>query len=278
MKNILLLVGALVFSSAATALPLPKAGLVPPASLMQDFNFEGIVGLSNCSGSLIRLEGAPDSDHGLILTNGHCLGSFMDPGEFKTHEPSSRSFSLYDADANSVGRLHATEIWYATMTNTDMAVYKLEETYAEIKSEYGVEALTLASEQAPVNTPIEVVSGYWERGYRCSIEAYIPHLKEAEWTWNDSLRYSRPGCEVIGGTSGSPVIQSGTRTVVGVNNTTNESGYECTMNNPCEIDENGNIFYREGYGYAQQTHWLYACLNAATRELDLNKADCLLTH
>ena len=277
LKSIVVL--GLFAASAAQALPLPKAGMTAeslPANFTADYNFEGIVALSNCSGSLIRLENSRDTDKALILTNGHCLETGMpDMGEVVYGKPSSRTFRLYDAKNNGVGRLTATEIVYSTMTKTDMTIYKLRETYADILSKYKVNALTLSSAHPSVQDPIEVISGYWNRGYACSIEAFIPTLKEDQWTMNDSIRYSRPGCNTIGGTSGSPIIKAGTRTVIGVNNTGNESGYKCTMNNPCEIDEAGNTKAYRGYSYGQETFWVYSCLNQYN-ELDLSVAGCML--
>ena len=91
----------------------------------------------------------------------------------------------------------------------------------------------------------------------------------------DSIRYSPTGCEVYGGTSGSPVIAKGERVVVGVNNTGNESGKECKMNNPCEIDESGNVTVIKGRGYAQQTYWFYSCLSMDF-DIDLAKPGCEL--
>ncbi len=91
----------------------------------------------------------------------------------------------------------------------------------------------------------------------------------------DSIRYSKKGCEVYGGTSGSPVIAKGERVVVGVNNTGNESGKLCTNNNPCEIDVNGNKKVLKGRGYAQQTYWVYSCLNEEF-DIDLSKQGCNL--
>jgi V8-like Glu-specific endopeptidase len=122
---------------------------------------------------------------------------------------------------------------------------------------------------------MEVISGYWMRGYSCNIETFVPKLEEDGWVCEDSIRYSRPGCETIGGTSGSPVIRAGTRTVIGVNNTGNEDGEKCTMNNPCEIDKDGKIVFQKGYSYGQQTYWVYSCLNQYN-EIDLKVPGCQL--
>lgn len=278
--SILALLATLVFGPLVSALPLPAPGTMNielPSTFTTDYNFEGIVALSNCSGSLVRLENAKDTDSALILTNGHCLGSFMRPGQYKVHEASSRAFRLYNARGEDVARVQATEILYATMTGTDMAIYQLRETYAQILSSYNVRPFMLSSVAPAIGQPIEVISGYWERGYSCAVEAQVHELHEDDWVWKHSLRYSRPGCETIGGTSGSPVVAAGTRTVVGVNNTGNENGDRCTMNNPCEVDENGNVSYTEGFSYGQQVFWLYSCLNE-NNELDLAKPDCQLHH
>jgi V8-like Glu-specific endopeptidase len=241
-----------------------------------NFNFEGIVALSNCSGSLIRLEGAKDTDRGIILTNGHCYEKgFLIPGVAISHVASSRRFTLLNSEAQSVGQVTAQEVLYASMTKTDMALYQLRESYADIKNRYGIKPLSLASHHPQITDPIEVISGYWKRGYTCSIEFFPESLKEDKWTWNDSIRYNRPGCETIGGTSGSPIVLAGSRQVIGVNNTGNEKGEKCSINNPCEVDAKGNILFIKGYSYGQQTYWLYSCLNQDL-ELDLNLESCLL--
>jgi V8-like Glu-specific endopeptidase len=278
------IIAALVAGSLTPAwgFPLPKTGSLEnrpfPSTFTTDFGFEGIVALSNCSGSLIRLTNSADTDHAMVLTNGHCFeGGMPSPGEVISHQPSSRAFTVLNAAGSSLGRVRASEVIYSTMTKTDMTLYLLQETYAQIFSRYGVRPFLLADSHPVVGQPIEVVSGYWKRGFRCQVEFFVHELDEAGWAMRDSIRYSRPGCEVYGGTSGSPIIAAGTRTVIGVNNTGNENGGRCTMNNPCEIDESGNVTYQEGYSYGQQTYWIYSCLNPAGA-LDLAVPGCLLPH
>jgi V8-like Glu-specific endopeptidase len=284
MSKLLLKVFAFGFVAAmatvsAQALPLLKPGMSLqslPMEFSNDFNFEGIVALSNCSGSLIRLENSRDTDQGLILTNGHCLETGMPKaGQIVYGKPSSRTFKLYNSQDRIAAHLNATQIVYSTMTKTDMTIYKIKETYSEIKSKYGVNALVLSSQHPSVSDPIEVISGYWNRGYSCAIEAFVTQLKEAAWTMEDSIRYTRPGCVVIGGTSGSPVIHRDTRAVIGVNNTGSESGQKCTMNNPCEVDAAGTITAHKDYSYGQQTYLVYSCLNQFN-EVDLSVKGCKL--
>lgn len=281
MKRILF---ALAFATplAANALPLPRtapASIALPESFTNNYNFEGIVALSNCSGSVIRFETSKDTDQAVILTNGHCLESgFPEPGQFVSNQSSRRSFTLYNSNDERVGTLNATKVIYSTMTKSDITLYQVRQTYAEILSKYNVRPFTLSSKHPATGTAINVISGYWNRGYSCSIEAFAHEVHEEGYVWQDSVRYSRPGCEVIGGTSGSPVVTAdGTRTVVAINNTINEDGEQCSMNNPCEVDEKGGVSYHQGYGYAEQTYWIYSCLTA-DNQLDLSIAGCQLFH
>lgn len=244
------------------------------AGFTSDYNFEGILGLSGCSGSLVRYDDSRDSDNAIVLTNGHCVGT-ISPNKVIVNRSSSASFSVLDSMSNKIGTLRSKKILFATMTHTDMALYELRTTYEEIYNRYGIEPFTLSRSYAEIGTEVEVISGYWKRGYSCHIEAIVHRLKEDKWVMKDSLRYSRPGCNVIGGTSGSPVIEVGTKIVIAVNNTGNQSGRRCTMNNPCEIDESGNVTYKKGFGYAQQISWVYGCRDVRGK-INLNIRDCKL--
>jgi len=280
MKRFLMTVSIVLFClDQSDALAFPEHGRVLPPSpkaalFISGYDFEGILGLSGCSGSLVRFDDSMDTDKALVLTNGHCV-KMMNPGVVLVNEASNRSFDVLNSAGSKIGTIRAESLLYATMTKTDLALYRLRDTYQDIRGRFKTEALTLAREYPEVGMPIEIISGYWKRGYSCDVEAYVSTLKEGNWLFEDSIRYSRPGCEVIGGTSGSPVIEAGTRTVVAVNNTINEKGSRCAVNNPCEIDENGEITYQKGFGYAQQTSWVYSCRNLLNG-LDLNLDGCLL--
>ena len=273
-----------IISTQALAFPLPtreQAELArqlqfTPANILSAYDFEGIVALSNCSGSLVRFETSRETDFAMILTNGHCLqGGFLKPGQVIYNVPAKRSFQLFHSNLENAGNLTSSHILYATMTGTDMALYKLNESYADIYARTKVRPLVIDSNRATKSSPIEVISGYWKKGYSCNIERFIYMLEEAGWLFTDSIRYSRPGCETIGGTSGSPIVNSITRKVIGVNNTGNESGQSCTMNNPCEVDENGNKTVHRGVSYGQQVYWVYSCLTE-NNEIDLSQTGCLL--
>ncbi|GAT83341.1 hypothetical protein STXM2123_4041 [Streptomyces sp. F-3] len=272
-------------AAAAPAAPAPggtasaqkEAGALPArqAAAPAAVDFAGTVALSNCSGSVVRLPGSADGDPALVLTNGHCLETgFPAPGQVLVDRSSSRTFGLLDSAGTRVATLRADRIVYATMTGTDAALYRLTSTYAQIRNSYGIDALTLDDTRPAAGTAIKVVSGYWKRIYSCAIDGFVHRLKEGGWTWKDSVRYT-PACDTIGGTSGSPVVDAATGRVVAVNNTGNEDGARCTVNNPCEVDADGTVTVRRGINYAQQTHQIPACFASGNR-LDLNRSGCTL--
>ncbi|MET9729130.1 serine protease [Streptomyces sp. NPDC006458] len=262
-------------TGAAPAVAATETDTGGAAPAVKAVNFAGTVSLSNCSGSVIRMPDSEDDDPALALTNGHCLESgFPEPGEVVVDQASSRSFGLLNSAGTRVATLRASKIAYSTMTDTDVAVYQLTRTYAQIRGSYGIDALTLDDTHPVAGTAISVVSGYWKRIYNCSVDGFVYRMREGDWTWKDSLRYTS-ACNTIGGTSGSPVVDQSTGRVVAVNNTGNEDGQSCTLNNPCEIDESGTVTVRQGINYAQQTYLLAACFGLDNK-LDLSAAGCVL--
>jgi hypothetical protein len=276
---------AAVTSKAAHALPVMDTLGAPAAFPFEEIlpdaavDFTSIVALSNCSASLVRLETSLPDDQALVMTNGHCKeGGFIAAGEVVVDRASSRSMKLLSSDGKSLlGTLRADRILFGTMTKTDMILYRLTDTYGEIERRYGVRGLTLRSRHPEAGSGIAVVSGYWRRIYKCSIERFVSTLKEDQWTFSDSIRYSKPGCETIGGTSGSPIIDTASGEVVGINNTGSDDGAHCTMNNPCEVAADGSIVAEKGTSYGQETYWVYGCLTSDNK-LDLARAGCELPH
>lgn len=275
MKRILGAVGAatlgavIVIGSAPTSVADPA-----PAPSRVAADFTGIVALDNCSGSVVRTPSAADSDPALVLSNGHCY-TFMGADEVILNEPSSRTFTLLDSSGSEAGTLTANQLSYATMKDTDVSLYQLDITYAELASEYGSTALTLADARPAEGASFSVVSGYWQEIYTCSINGFVHQLKEADWTWSDSIRYDEASsCQTIGGTSGSPLVDDAGK-VIGVNNTGNDNGEECTLNNPCEVDESGNVTVKPGTKYGQQTYIMAPCIGAGS-VIDLDAAGCAL--
>lgn len=246
-----------------------------PREAGTNYNFEGIVKLDNCSGSLVILNGMPTSAKAIVMTNGHCLGlpgdRFLKPGEVLVNRPMGRAMKIFKT-LKDLKPIQATKILYATMTDTDVAYYELNQSYDQIKSAYDIDPLELDVNRPRVGNKLEIISGYWDVGWRCSIDAFIPKMKEADWSWVDSIRYTST-CTTMGGTSGSPIIAAGERRVIGINNTSNEKGENCTMNNPCEVGSNGEVIARKGVRYGQQVYPLYTCLTPAF-DIDLSIPGC----
>ncbi|WP_181804039.1 trypsin-like peptidase domain-containing protein [Streptomyces shenzhenensis] len=262
---------AITGMGAAPAVAAPQTAKAAAVTV----NFAGTVSLSNCSGSVIRFPNSADSDPALVLTNGHCLETgFPDPGEVITGQSSSRTFGLLNSAGTRVATLRANQVVYSTMTDTDITIYRTTTTYAAIKSSYGISPLTVSADHPVAGTAIKVVSGYWKTIYSCNIDGFVYRLKEGDWTWKDSVRYTS-ACNTIGGTSGSPVIDTSTGQVVAVNNTGNENGETCTVDNPCEVDENGNVTVRQGINYAEETYIIPACFTTGN-VLNLSASACTL--
>lgn len=256
-----------------------SAAVAVPAHAAQraDVDFTAIVALSNCSGSVVRLPTAADDDPALVLTNGHCIEPTMpSPGQVIENQPSDRTFRLLSKDGQSeLGTLTADRLVYASMTDTDVAVYRLTLSYAELRTKYDVDALALSDQHPVAGHDIDVVSGYWKQIYSCAIDGFVYRLEEGGYTWQDSLRYT-PGCDTIGGTSGSPVIDTSSGEIVGVNNTAYEaSGPDCSLDNPCEVDQGGDKTVVPDARYGQETYVLVDCLNPSGRTT-LHRRACAL--
>lgn len=269
-----------VSSFSAFALPLGKFNALKTSLgrsemvLGTDYDFEGIIKLSNCSGSLIAFNGQPLTSKAIVMTNGHCVqkpGGFLNPGEVWVNRPVKRAMKIFDKNMQ-LSSVQASKILYATMTNTDIAFYELTESYNQIYNKTGIRPFLLDSVRPVEGQSIEIISGYWDRGYRCEIDGFVFAMKEGSWTFTDSIRYT-PGCNTIGGTSGSPIIARGERKVIAINNTSNESGERCSLNNPCELSESGEISIRKGARYGQQTYQTYSCLTPDFK-FELNRPGC----
>ncbi|MXM65083.1 serine protease [Streptomyces sp. HUCO-GS316] len=278
-KPLLATLTALVISGAGMAPAVAATDQAAPAKkaspTLKAVSLAGTVALSNCSGSVIRFPNSADTDPALVLSNGHCLETgFPEPGEVIVNQASSRSFGLLNSSGTRVGTLRASKVAYSTMTDTDVTIYQLTRSYASIRNTYGISPLTVQDTHPTAGTAITVASGYWKRLYNCNIDGFAYRLKEGDWTWKDSVRYTS-ACQTIGGTSGSPVVDQATGKVVAVNNTGNEDGETCTVNNPCEVDANGNVTVREGINYAQETYQIPACFTTRN-QLNLNASGCVL--
>ncbi|TDP97524.1 putative Ig domain-containing protein [Labedaea rhizosphaerae] len=271
------LAGAALAAGAVLAAPAAQATPAAPAApALQATTLASTIALSNCSASLVRFPSSLSTDRAMMLTNGHCYeNGFLSSGEVLTNVASTRSGTLLSASGSSLGTVRADRVLYATMTGTDVTLYRLNTTFASIQSSFGATALTISNTHPVDGHAIDIPSSYWKQIWNCHINGFVYKLREDEWTWQDSVRYD-PDCDTTHGTSGSPVIDSASGQIVAINNTGNDDGQQCTLNNPCEVDANGNISVHQGQSYAEETYWFTTCLDSANG-IDLNKAGCLLT-
>ena len=135
-RFVLSLIVALAFSSHAWAIPEATFDALATEVIVteeSDFDFNGIVALSNCSASLVHFAGQPKSSQAYVLTNGRCIGGwggFLKPGEIEYYEPSRKSMNIHRT-INERVRAQANTLVYATMTDTDSALYRINETYEQ---------------------------------------------------------------------------------------------------------------------------------------------------
>jgi hypothetical protein len=262
-------------AAAAAAATGILAGAVP-AQAAAATSLASTIALSNCSASLVRYPASAGSDRAMMLTNGHCYeGGFIPAGTVLQNRTSSRSGTLLNSSGRGLGTVRADRVLYATMTGTDVTLYRLTSTYSTLQSRYGATALTLSSTRAAAGSAIAIPSGYWKRIWNCKIDSFVGTLREDQWTWHDSIRYDT-ACDTIHGTSGSPIVDAASGRIVGINNTGNDDGELCTLNNPCEVAADGTAHAYQGQSYGEQTYWFTTCLTAA-RVIDVTVPGCLLT-
>ncbi|GLW30775.1 S1 family peptidase [Actinoplanes regularis] len=266
-----------VVAAVATTLAATTAVLAgpTPAQAVAAVTLANTISLSNCSASLVRYPTSVSTDRAMMLTNGHCYeGGLIPAGTVLQNRTSSRTGSLLNSSGRAVATVRADRILYATMTRTDVTLYRLTSTYATLSSSYGATALTISASHPTAGSSITIPSSYWKRIWNCKIDSFVSTLREDEWTWRDSIRYDT-NCDTIHGTSGSPIVDATSGQIVGINNTGNDDGEMCTLNNPCEVDANGTTHAYQGQSYGEQTYWFNTCLTS-TRTIDLTISGCLL--
>jgi trypsin/trypsin-like peptidase len=236
---------------------------------------DGAVDLGGCVGSVVRTDDAQPDDPALLLTNGHCVeGDRPAPGSALVDQPADREVTIADTEGYPQVTTRADRLVYATMTGTDVALYRLDETYAQL-ADAGARIFRLTDTPPVVGDQVDVLTTY--RRMPCTVEAVVPHLREAGYQLDGSLRYAAGDrCRLGQGNSGSALVSPDGDTVVGIHNTTNLDGELCTENNPCEVAEDGTQTALPDRSYAQQVTGIAPCL-APGSVLDLTRPNCTLT-
>ena len=246
---------------------------VPPDDQIPDV--AGTVELAGCAGSVVRTPTARPEDPALLLTNGHCVqGQRPAPGAALVDQPADFAAPIADAQGYPRTTARVNRLAYATMTGTDIALYRLDKTYAQLADE-GAKVFQLTSTPMHAGDPLALTGT--SRRLTCTADAVVPHLREGGYQLDDSVRYATSeDCVPLHGMSGSPLLSPDGTTVVGVHNTHNDDGAECTDDNPCEVSPDGTVTSVKGRAYGQQVDMIAACLTTGST-LDLSRADCTLT-
>ncbi|TKK78802.1 trypsin-like serine protease [Herbidospora galbida] len=246
---------------------------VPPDDRIPDV--EGAVNLGDCVGSVIRTAASRPQDPALLLTNGHCVqGERPAPGKALVDRPADRVVPIADRQGYPKVTARANRLVYATMTGTDIALYRLNRTYAQLAAK-GAKVFRLTT--APVRAGDRLALAYPTRRMKCTAEAVVEHLREGAYQQDDAIRYAAgKDCAPAHGTSGSALLAPDGTTIVGIHNTHNEAGGRCTDDNPCEVGPGGTVTAVKGRSYGQQVYLIGACLTKGSR-LDLSRKGCALT-
>jgi len=255
-----------------------------------DVDFRGIVEIFSCSGSLVRWADSRPDDLAMMLTNGHCYQVLSKADTVVGRAASgkatrdvivdvrdSRKVTLLGRNGGDRGVVRAKRLLYSTAYRTDVGLYLLRKTYAEIRADFRVGALTIADAAPATDMRVQMPSGYSRKYYRCKLDGSVRRLFNDEFEWRRSLRIAdAKTCRTIHGTSGSPMLDPATRAVVGINNAINltDAPRVCRFA-LCEQNANGDITRRLGQRYGQQTWWLTTC-EGADRRIDLGVDGCRL--
>jgi hypothetical protein len=251
--------------------------LLPPAAVGADADgrFTGTARLPGCSGAVVRWESALPEDPAVVITNGHCVRSpFLGAREVLVDQEQFKRIELLDGRGRVATTVRGTRLAYASMYRTDLAVYELRESYADIAAA-GVTPLTLATQGPSRGDEIRIPSGYWTEQRSCTTTGTAYRVHEREWDWWRSIRLpARDGCAIRGGYSGSPIISRETGLVVGIANSGYVGGRRC-IDSACEENRRGRVVMRKDMNYGQQT-WLLTTCVGPDRRFDLTVPGCRL--
>ena len=240
------------------------------------FNGIGLVDMGRgggCTGTFLDT-GALANAPAYVLSNGHCVGShLMGAGDVLVDQPASPGMNFrfnYFVDAGAAVRMvPIRRVVYATMHHTDIAVFELDATYAQLVSE-GFVPHVIAMADPVAGTQVEMV-GVPQTGVRratrfvrrstCQLGERT-NLKEGDYSFSGAFRH---WCSSVGGSSGSPVIARQSGEIVAINNTGVDdsalSAPECSIDRPCEVARDGSVSTDVKTNYAQKVTDIPSCID-----------------
>jgi V8-like Glu-specific endopeptidase len=225
----------------------------------------GAILSTGCSTSVVRVAASRPTDPALLLTNGHCATPWPKPGRADVDRAARHRVALNDATSNAVARATTTRLLYATMTGTDLALYRLDQSYAQLAAR-GLPARELSTTGPALGDKLAMHVGSEQKTFTCTVAALVPAVREAGYTQRNVVRYATDRtCKPEGGTSGSPLIDLRTGLIVAIHNSHSYGdGKPCTEGNPCEVAPDGTTTSVKDRAYAQQTAGLAACIDAGS--------------
>lgn len=236
-----------------------------------------------CTATLIAGPIQPPAERpALVLTAGHCAGSFGANDVLVDRAPANDKWQFtpgYFIDTQPQPSYPVQRIVYATMKQGDWAILQLGATYGEL-ARRGVKPILLRETGGAPDSDIELThipsDGVPENERFLRLSTCRTGTTQAvfeggdPWYWPEAMPNDCAG--VAGGSSGSPVFLAGTRTLVGVLNTTVGEGLiGCGLNRPCELRDTDTphpaagtapptAWSREGASYANPVDRIAAAL------------------
>ena len=257
---------------------------IPADTPFRSNALRGTALVGGCSAAVFRSPQSRRSDPAMVLTNGHCVDPRPEPGGGLRGRADDQRVLVKDRHGDTVVRAHTTRLLHATMTGTDVAVYRLDTSYADLRARK-VPVFALAPHGPRVGQRVRVLSAGSAEDYTCTVAAIVPGLVEAGYTQHGAIRYQRQrGCagSAVGdgkgpghGDSGSPLVDPRSGRIVGIHGTGNDEGLRCLEDNPCEVDARGRRTSVMNARYGQQTALLRACLAPGSR-MALSRPACTL--
>lgn len=229
----------------------------------------------SCSGSLVRLNRNADQN-AVLLTNGRCAKrNFISPDDAVVDGVYDRGeVSVYFGDSEPEV-VAVTRVMYAAMSESDVALIELAASYAELEAR-GAKVFDISdsNDDSTVGTSVLMISGYTKQKQVCTITKEVSVLLEDVWSTRNQTRFDA-NCIIAGGWAGSPMIDPLTQKIIGVVNTSNTQGENCTLDNPCEVDGKSKRMAVLGRTYGQKISGLNDCVSNAG-EIDLALSGCKL--
>lgn len=228
---------------------------------------------STCTAVLIRPMGGevPEAAPAYALTNGHCVDLFDATTVLRDvpvpAEAAPLAFGVA-SDGGPIAEVPVRTIRWATMKGTDLAVIELDAALPDLIAQ-GLRAYPLGPAPSDGGSIVVVGGpapaddgGRALRLASCTAGPAVD-LLERQWTW-----YGFPSndcADIRPGSSGSPILDPATGTLVGLVNTTTQGSEgisDCAIGRPCEMGPDG-VASRPDASYGPTTAILDGCFDAS---------------